>query len=970
MKTIVRYSFLFYFVVNILFAQDPIAIKLSEKEGLPDVEFYDILEDNEGFVWLAADKGLYRFDGKEYASYHHVDKRGLSVFGLKLDRKGKLWCNNISGQFFYVKDNRLVLFLDLKNELKGELSEFFFLENTLFIFSNSIIFSVDLNTKLRQKIALPVASKYPTIRAPFLFEEAIYFTADDKVFTISKSNVVAKKKVSLPFFGSNIFPKFFNFKSKPYLLLYDNLQNKNYFFEIVEDHLEAITFPKELQNNRIVTISENKEEVWFCTSNGILIIDIDNDRTHLKNIFFKNDFITKNILDKNGTVWISTLNNGVFIVPSLQIKSYENVVDGEAISTVEKIAPTQIVIGTTKGNVFFIDLKESKKEKVTIEKKRKIAALLFLKNQNTLLISTEGGFYSYALQTKKIVTLDYLHNAKDLQQIGDSNGIVYSGFDRATVFYLNNNKIREQKKLNFSRAYRSFYDENNKKIYVSYVDNLIVYDSVMNAKVLTYNTKSITAKEICATSDGVIWIATFSEGILGYKDGKFIHKIDTSNGLKSVVIQELKSDKNAIWIVTDKGIQLFDAPSKEFKPSLLNDAANIGNAKGLIVNNENIWLVSQEAIFEIEKKIHPKTYYPKEIYFKSVTINEKETSVQENYNLPYDSNRIKISFHTNGYFPDEELQYEYRLLGLSDQWVPVEKNINFIHFNSLPSNSYVFEIRAINGNQKHFMSKKISFQINLPYWKRWWFVLLVFLFIFGIIIVFYRNKLAIQEKEKELALRNAKFESELAVLKLENLKSQMNPHFIFNALNSIQEYIILNQKHLASSYLSKFADLIRAYLNHSSKGYISLKEEIECLNIYLELEKLRFEEKFSYVVVIGDVNEEIRIPTMLIQPYVENAIKHGLLHKKQNRKLRVSFRMLFEEQMLQCVVEDNGIGREKAAQLRPKKHLSFATQANQNRLELLNFGKEKKIGVTIEDVLDENNEIQGTKVTLLIPIIK
>ncbi len=953
-----------------MFAQDPIAVKLSEKEGLPDVEFYDILEDNEGFVWLAADKGLYRFDGKEYASYHHVDKRGLSVFGLKLDGKGQLWCNNISGQFFYIKDNRLVLFLDLKNELKGELSEFFFLENTLFVFSNSIIFSVDLNTKLRQKIVLPIASKYPTIRAPFLFEDAIYFTADDSVFTITKSNVVEKKKVNLPFFGSNIFPKFFNFKGKTYLLLYDSLQNKNYFFEIVGDHLEAITFPKELQNNRIVTISANKEEVWFCTSNGILIFDINTDRAQLKNIFFKNDFITKNILDKNGTVWISTLNNGVYIVPSLQIKSYENVVDGEAISTVEKIAPTQIAIGTTKGNVFFIDLKEGKKEKVTIEKKRKIAALLFLKNQNTLLISTEGGFYSYALQTKKIVTLDYLHNAKDLQQIGDSNGIVYSGFDRATIFYWDNNRIREQKKLNFSRAYRSFYDENNKKIYVSYVDNLIVYDSVLNAKVLTYNNKSITAKEICATSDGVVWIATFSEGILGYKDDKFIHKIDTSNGLKSVVIQELKSDKNTIWVVTDKGIQLFDAPSKKFKPSLLNDAANRGNAKGLIVNDENILFVSQEAIFEIEKKIQPKTYYPKGIYFQSVTINEKETAVQDHYNLPYDSNRIKISFHTNGYFPEEELQYEYRLLGLSDQWVPVEKNINFIHFNSLPSNSYVFEIRAINGNQKHFMSKKISFQINLPYWKRWWFVSLVFLFIFGIIIVFYRNKLAIQEKEKELALRDAKFESELAVLKLENLKSQMNPHFIFNALNSIQDYIILNQKHLASSYLSKFADLIRAYLNHSSKGYISLKEEIECLNIYLELEKLRFEEKFSYVVAIGDVNEEIRIPTMLIQPYVENAIKHGLLHKKQDRKLQIIFRMLSEEQMLQCVIEDNGIGREKAAQLRPQKHLSFATQANQNRLELLNFGKEKKIGVTIEDVLDENNEIQGTKVTLLIPIIK
>lgn len=138
-------------MVNVLFAQDPITIKLTEKEGLPDVEFYDILEDTKGFIWLAADKGLFRFDGKEYISYSNKEKRGLSVFGLKKDSQNQVWCNNISGQFFYVKGNSLQLFLDLKNELKGELAQFFFLEDKLFIFSTSVVYSVDLNTKERKK---------------------------------------------------------------------------------------------------------------------------------------------------------------------------------------------------------------------------------------------------------------------------------------------------------------------------------------------------------------------------------------------------------------------------------------------------------------------------------------------------------------------------------------------------------------------------------------------------------------------------------------------------------------------------------------------------------------------------------------------------------------------------------------------------------------------------------------------------
>ena len=957
-------------MVNVSFAQDPIALKLTEKEGLPDVEFYDIIEDTKGFIWLAADKGLYRFDGKEYVSYTNKEKRGLSVFGLQFDDQNQLWCNNISGQFFHLKDNKLELFLDLKNELKGELAEFLFLEDKLFIFSSAKLFSVNLKTKERKKIAINTASKYPIIRAPFKLNNKIYFSVDNSVFTISKSNKVEVLNCKTKNFGSNIFPKFFKHKEQLYLLLYNNVLNENHFFKMQENDFIAVPFPKELKNNRIITISENKDDLWLCTSNGIVIIDIYKKQFLLKDVFFKNDFITRSIVDKNETVWISTINNGIFIVPSLQIKSYKNVVSNEVISTVEKISPSKIVIGTTKGSLFVLDLKTGSKDEIVIKNKRKISALLFLKTENTLLISTEGAGYSYNLISKIVTPLESINNAKDLQQIGNSNEVVYAGFDRATVFRFENSKLLKVKDLNYSRAYRSFSDGKNQEIVVSYVDNLVVYDSIFNAKILKYNDKSITAKDICQTTDEIVWIATFSEGIVGYKNNKFIKKLDITNGLKSKIIQEIKCDGADLWIVTDKGIQIFDSNTNQFRPSLINNTTGIGNVKGLLINDESMLFVSQEAIFEIDKKISLKSYHPKNIYIKSIVINEKDTLVQENYSLPYDKNRIKITYHVNGYYPEDELLFEYRLLGLNEEWISLDRNLSFVDFTSLPSKEYVFEIRAKNSSGTQYVSEKIAFQINQPYWKKWWFISSIGAVAFALIIFFYRNKLAVKEKEKELALKNAKFENELAILKLENLKSQMNPHFIFNALNSIQEYIILNQKNLASSYLAKFADLIRAYLEHSSKGYISLKEEIECLNIYLELEKLRFEDKFSYKISSLESNEDVKIPTMLIQPYVENAIKHGLLHKKTDRVLEVFFEILKEEQMLKCVVLDNGIGREKATQLRNKKHQSFATKANQNRLELLNFGKERKIGVTIDDLKNEDKEPIGTKVTLLIPLLK
>ena len=248
-----------------------------------------------------------------------------------------------------------------------------------------------------------------------------------------------------------------------------------------------------------------------------------------------------------------------------------------------------------------------------------------------------------------------------------------------------------------------------------------------------------------------------------------------------------------------------------------------------------------------------------------------------------------------------------------------------------------------------------------------------------IMLLFYFSRLKIKRKSEIIALELKETQKRLALEKqykdseLKALKAQMNPHFIFNALNSIQDYIILNQKNLASDYLGKFADLIRNYLHFSDTGFISIPDEIHNLNLYLELEKLRFEEKLNYTFNIDEKvkSEMITIPTMLIQPYVENALKHGLLHKKNDRKLQISIHKI-SDKIIECIIEDNGIGREKSKEINSKRklhHKSFALKATTERLELLNFGKDKKIGVEFIDLKEDDNAV-GTKVILKIPILK
>ena len=216
-----------------------------------------------------------------------------------------------------------------------------------------------------------------------------------------------------------------------------------------------------------------------------------------------------------------------------------------------------------------------------------------------------------------------------------------------------------------------------------------------------------------------------------------------------------------------------------------------------------------------------------------------------------------------------------------------------------------------------------------------------------------------------------KLERKINDAEMKALKSQMNPHFLFNAFNSIQEFIILNNRELASDYLGKFADLMRLYLDHSREKSISLENEISTTSLYLELEKIRFEDTLNYAVNVAENIDTamVQIPPMLVQPFIENSLKHGLLHKKEDRQLKVDF--YFENQTLVCAIEDNGIGREKSAMLNKnklKKHKSFATSATQNRIELLNIGREKDITLRIIDLKDDDNLALGTRVEIKIPL--
>ena len=209
-------------------------------------------------------------------------------------------------------------------------------------------------------------------------------------------------------------------------------------------------------------------------------------------------------------------------------------------------------------------------------------------------------------------------------------------------------------------------------------------------------------------------------------------------------------------------------------------------------------------------------------------------------------------------------------------------------------------------------------------------------------------------------------------LRMQALRAKMNPHFIFNTINSIQYFLTSNEKRTALEYLSKFARLMRLTLEFSDKTTISISEELESLRLYLDLEKLRFANKFDYEISVDPQIDtpRIMIPNMLIQPYVENAVKHGIQNKADKGMVKVSLKKRDNE--IYYVIEDNGIGIKKSLELKPQDDIrqkSSGMEITRNRINLLNLDYRENERLEITDLSDENAEKTGTKVAITIPIV-
>ncbi|HVI47021.1 MAG TPA: two-component regulator propeller domain-containing protein [Chitinophaga sp.] len=337
--------------------------------------------------------------------------------------------------------------------------------------------------------------------------------------------------------------------------------------------------------------------------------------------------------------------------------------------------------------------------------------------------------------------------------------------------------------------------------------------------------------------------------------------------------------------------------------------------------------------------------------------------------LTYRQNFISIEFRSLQYH-QQKLRYYYQLSGVDENWVSAD-NILVAKYTGLEPGLYTFRVRAVNAAgtfSEHISSLRIF--IRPAFWQTPWFKILVLLIVAAFVYLYIKLRIAGVKRE---AKKRAAIQQQMAQLEMKALRAQMNPHFIFNALNSIQTFMMKSETEQALSYLSRFARLIRNVLDNSQLNHIPISKEVNMLTNYMELEKLRFTDQFEYFIHIDPELDAdlVEIPTMIMQPFIENAIWHGLLHLKTKGRLIISFRK--ENDRVLCTIEDNGMGREYSLALknanRPE-YDSKGLQITRDRLQLYNNRYKVDAGFNIEDLINEVGEPVGTRINLWFPLVE
>jgi hypothetical protein len=926
-------------------------VQYDTKDGLAGSTVYDMCQDKDGFMWFATDNGLSRYDGTNFKNYTVSD--GLpdnEVLKLFPDSKGRIWICCFSkevsylyqGKIFNKSNSELVKQITLTgmplnlcedgwgNVLICDYKNIYRIRT-----DNSIEYLnrfADFEPFRNQHLSVGSNKYFPDVS--ITIRESVYFIKERRLVFFTKTTKFSEKTFAVRIYKNGQF-------------LIRNLPS---------------TYMSRYTINSVVYLVGTTDGAWL----------IDTVKNVLDIHLLKGKKISNIAVDNEKNYWFSTIGEGVFKLPSFAIKNIE--------LPLEKVLDEHEVYSLAKyNNGLIMGLSNSRSAIVAhnkivdfIDLKRVSIGLPYVQSANNLrAICIAGGipilgFDAFLIKMAKPFAVSRrLYAVKSVAEINKDFILVgtYNG-----AYKVQTKDFKKTDTLFTGRTTKVAYFDN--KVYVGTLSGLYRIDSGRHLSYYSEKSSVLTRRitDIVSGPDKKIWVATSDSGVICIDSGKATHVFNVLNGLTSNICRALYVDSSYLYVGTNKGLNRISLKNinspviRYFKSDglasdVINDIEKIGDSL-YVASSGGVTYFNEHSISESSI-----------CNLKVLAVNSSGENVHpaNKFHLNYYSNKISFEYVAISFKSSGDIEYHYNLKGLDNKWYTTRQNT--VGYQLLPPGSYTFSLYAINKFGVQSSLYNFSFVVDAPFYKTRWFAFISIAIGFGAVIGYFQlRNLSLERKLNEKNKRDKLFAS----LEQKALQAQMNPHFIFNSLNSIQQFILTGEKEKANLYLTVFASLIRQTLYLSSKRNLTVGEEARYLTNYLEMEKMRYGGSFKYTIE-GHEDKKIallELPALFLQPFVENSLRHGIRNKPGENGI-VNIRFTLVDGLLVITISDNGIGRQNASAYKSELSVEYQSKGislAEKRMSLLNKENDREMTLEIIDKADENGNATGTEVIVKIPI--
>ncbi|HXB93282.1 MAG TPA: histidine kinase [Puia sp.] len=946
------------------FSQEYSYTHYDVSDGLAGSVVYCITQDRDGFIWTGTETGVSRFDGTHFKTFTAADGlpdiEVLEMFG---DSKGRVWmapfrksvCYYYRGRIHNQDNDSLLQQIHLRENVENFAED---AAGNILILEKNALHWYGADGRVREIDSVggqPVRDAAAVCRSAsgqflvqvgqqvYLLSEKggalfYHFTIRDAVpsFIAMNADGVIWRTDTVQtnlhsFFGDKtvVLPFDRNYKHVSFTLAGDSLFYFNQLNGSIEYNVFTGETKKYLPGTEVSrTYRDAMGNTWFTTmGHGIYRLNSDEFRTIHMNAPGMEGSAIYAVRKIGERLYVGDNHFYIFSysLPDMTPGQHYTSGDGAGRNRILFFGPMpdhRVIVGMDYGFCFIRgNEKLSKAQRLPMK-------TVFEKNSHELILSGAWGAGLYDMLQFRIT--DTLWNErsttvfyrKDTTYIGTLNGLYKIGPDRSPTFMGNE---------------------------------------------LPFLKKRISA--IAESTDGTLWIASYDAGIVGYRDGRIVATINQQHGLTSDLCRTILMQENTLWVGTDKGLNkvALDKPGYPVIRYTLKDGLGSDIINCIYADSATIYVGTPAGLSYFDQT-RVDVSQGCRLFLLSI-LNSGRDRIGDSAHLlvPFRDKHVRFEFAAISYRSVGDIVYRYRLLGLDSNWQEIREN--FLEYPTIPSGNYVLQLQAINKFGVRSALLSMPFEVATPFWQTAWFdamLIAVFLALVWLFVTLRISGIRKRQAEKE------KLNQRLVELESTALQAQMNPHFIFNCLNSIQQYIFDHEALAANKYLTGFARLIRATLHHSSRTFMPLSDEIDYLSTYLSLEKLRFKEKMDYSITLDAPvdKDQFLVPPMLIQPFVENSMRHGLRHKSDGKGfIHIKFGM--RAQKLIVIIEDNGIGRKKAAGYKTREHIEYQSKGmslTADRIRTMNAKYGDSIHIEVIDLEDDAGKATGTRVILQFPL--